>query len=84
MTTMMKKILITCVLAAGACGGGSKNANTTTTNTDTTNTDTTDTTGATGEGTPCSQEIALSCPDGQVDGCLKSPPEGDTHTCVPN
>jgi hypothetical protein len=81
MTTMMKKILITCVLAAGACGGGSKNANTTTTSTDTTNTDTT---GATGEGTPCSQEIALECPEGQIDACLKSPPEGDTHTCVPN
>lgn len=34
------------------------------------------------EGTPCAQEIALQCPDGQVDACLKTPAEGDTHKCV--
>lgn len=36
----------------------------------------------TGEGTPCAQEIALVCPDDQIDACLKTPAEGDTHKCV--
>ena len=36
----------------------------------------------TGDGQPCAQEIAMECPEGQIDACLKSPPEGDTHTCV--
>ena len=35
-----------------------------------------------GGGTPCAQEIALVCPDGQIDGCLKTPQEGTTHACV--
>lgn len=35
-----------------------------------------------GDGQPCTQEVALECPDGQIDGCLKQPAEGDTHTCV--
>jgi len=34
------------------------------------------------EGQPCTQEIALQCADGQVDACLKTPAEGDTHKCV--
>lgn len=35
-----------------------------------------------GDGTPCAQEIALVCPDGQIDGCLKTPQAGTTHACV--
>ena len=34
------------------------------------------------EGTPCAQEIAMACPEGQIDACLKTPPDGDTHRCV--
>ena len=34
------------------------------------------------EGQPCTQEIALQCADGQIDACLKTPAEGDTHKCV--
>jgi hypothetical protein len=64
------------------CGGGKKENTTTTDMTNTTDTtDTTDTPQA-GAGTPCEQEIALECPEGQIDACLKTPPEGDTHTCV--
>jgi hypothetical protein len=62
-------------LAIG-CGGNKPKAETTTT--DTTKKDTTTTT----DGTPCTQEIALQCPDGQIDACLKTPAEGDTHKCV--
>ena len=61
------------------CGGGKKETTTTTkdTTTDTTKTDTTTT-----AATPCAQEMALECPEGQIDGCLKTPAEGETHTCV--
>jgi hypothetical protein len=31
---------------------------------------------------PCSAEIALQCPDGQVDACIKTPTAA-THACVP-
>lgn len=31
---------------------------------------------------PCSAEIALQCPDGQVDACIKNPAAA-THACVP-
>lgn len=34
-------------------------------------------------GIPCVNEIALRCPEGLIDGCLKVPQEGDTHRCVP-
>jgi hypothetical protein len=33
-------------------------------------------------GQPCSQEIALVCPDGQIDACLVTPPAAEQHTCV--
>lgn len=88
----MKKLLLIALFAA-ACGGGNKQPETTTTtqpaatdpNTPTSNTDPNQPapTG-TGEGTSCAQEIALQCPEGQIDACLKSPPEGDFHKCVPN
>ncbi|HEY5920022.1 MAG TPA: hypothetical protein VIV11_00065 [Kofleriaceae bacterium] len=75
-------VLMALAFAIGC--GGKKPAETTTTNKDTTttNTDTTTTTATTGEGTPCAQEVALVCADGQVDGCTKTPAEGDTHKCV--
>ena len=81
MTKLMTLVMV-CAFAIGC--GGKKPAETTTTNKDqtTTNTDTTQTTQTTGDGTPCAQEIALQCPDGQIDGCLKTPAEGDTHKCV--
>ncbi|MBA3397907.1 MAG: hypothetical protein H0T89_35110 [Deltaproteobacteria bacterium] len=60
-------------LSLAACG--SKKSTTTTT--------TTTTTAPAAEGVPCEQEIALECPTGQIDGCLKTPAEGTTHTCVP-
>ncbi|MGE0872005.1 MAG: hypothetical protein AB7P03_25830 [Kofleriaceae bacterium] len=33
-------------------------------------------------GPACSQEIALECPDGQIDACLLSPAAGENHICV--
>jgi len=33
-------------------------------------------------GPPCAQELALSCPAGQVDACLHSPPQANNHLCV--
>jgi hypothetical protein len=35
-------------------------------------------------GPPCEQEIARVCPDGQIDGCLQTPPVSKTHLCVYN
>jgi hypothetical protein len=81
--TKLITLMMVCAFAVG-CGGGKKNE-TTTTNKDTTTTttdQTTDTTAKQGDATPCAQEIALQCPDGQIDGCLKTPAEGDTHKCV--
>lgn len=88
--TKLMTLMMVCAFAIG-CGGGKKADTTvkpddTTTNTDTTTTDTTtdttDTTATQGDGQPCAQEVALECPEGQIDGCLKSPAEGDTHKCV--
>jgi hypothetical protein len=74
----MKKLLMVALFVA-ACGG-SKKADP---NTSTSNTGPQPTTGsATGEGVECAKEIALVCPDGQIDGCLKTPQEGTTHACV--
>ena len=33
-------------------------------------------------GVSCEKEIALECPEGQIDACLVSPPAGPTHRCV--
>lgn len=78
------KQLIAIMFFVAACGGGSKKPDTTTTTTDpNTSTSSGDPGGGpTGAGTPCEQEIALVCPDGQIDGCLKTPQEGTTHACV--
>lgn len=85
----MNKIIIACAFVLAACGSSQKAP---TTNQSTGNQSGTSTTAAepgqdgmappTGDGQPCTQEIAMVCPDGQVDACLKSPPEGDTHKCV--
>lgn len=73
-------------LALAGCGGGKKSDTTMTGGGDTAGSDMAGsgdaTTPPTAEGTPCTQEIALECPAGQIDGCLKTPPEGETHTCV--
>lgn len=78
-------LMFACVLSIAACGGGKK-ADTTTKDTTTSNTGSDGDTGSaaptTTDGQPCTQEIALECPEGQIDGCLKQPAEGDTHTCV--
>jgi hypothetical protein len=37
--------------------------------------------GGDGDGVPCAQEIALECPEGQVDACLQDP-EAASHVCV--
>jgi hypothetical protein len=81
----MTKLISLMVAGAFAfgCGGGKKETTTTTKDTTTDNTTQTDTTTqTTGDGQPCTQEIALECPEGQIDGCLKTPAEGDTHKCV--
>jgi len=76
--------LISLMMVAGlALAGCSKKADTTPKPPDTTTqTPPAGDTAAKSEGTPCAQEIALQCPDGQVDACLKTPAEGDTHKCV--
>lgn len=33
-------------------------------------------------GPPCEQEIAMVCPDGQVDACLQTPRPAANHICV--
>ena len=73
----MKKLLLVALFVA-ACGGGKK-PDTTTSNT---GGGTGSATPTEGEGVPCEQEIAKVCPDGQIDGCLKTPREGTTHQCV--
>ncbi len=82
----MKKLMLTCAFMLAACGGGAKKQQTTNPdpNTSVSNTDATGAGSATttGEGQPCEQEIAMVCPDGQIDGCLKQPAEGTTHACV--
>jgi hypothetical protein len=79
----MKKILAICVFLV-ACGGSKKPETTTTTTDPNTSTSSGDgsATAPTGEGVECANEIALVCPDGQIDGCLKTPQEGTTHACV--
>ena len=80
--TKLMTLMMVCAFAIG-CGGGSKKPDTMNKDTTTTNTDTTtDTAAKTGDGQPCTQEVALECPEGQIDGCLKQPAEGDTHKCV--
>jgi hypothetical protein len=55
-------LMMVCAFAVG-CGSKNKAPDTTTTNKDqTTNTDATKTAG---DGTPCTQEIAMVCPDDQ-------------------
>jgi len=36
---------------------------------------------ATDHGTPCSAELVLQCPEGQIDVCMKQP-DAATHACV--
>ena len=83
----MKKLGTILVLSfAFACGGGKSKPETTTApptdpNTPVSNTD--PSAGGTGSGdTGCEKEIAMVCPDGQIDACLKTPQEGTVHKCV--
>src|SRR5687768_1609948 len=83
----MKKLIFVSLFLIGACGGGSKKPETTTTTTDpntpVSNTDPNQPAATpTGDGTPCEQEIALQCPEAQIDACLKTPREGNVHKCV--
>jgi hypothetical protein len=78
--TKLISLMIVCTFAFAGCGSKAKKPDTTTTNTDPTTT--TEPTKTAGEGTPCAQEVALVCPDDQIDGCLKTPVEGDSHKCV--
>ena len=76
----MKKILLVALFVI-ACGGSKKQP-------ETTGGGGGGGTGGSGggatptEGVACEKEIALVCPDGQIDGCLKTPVEGTTHACV--
>ena len=75
----MKKLFVAVVFVMMACG--SKKAPPP--STPTSNADGSGSAMApTGEGVECAKEIALVCPDGQIDGCLKTPVEGTTHACV--
>ena len=79
---MKNMALLFVVVFAFACGGKKKPETTTTDpNTSTSNANA-GSGSATGEGVECAKEIALVCPDGQIDGCLKTPAEGTTHACV--
>lgn len=71
-------LMMVAALAIG-CGGSKK---TTTDPKDNTTQPTGSDATATGDGQPCTQEVALQCPDGQTDACLKTPPDGDKHKCV--
>lgn len=69
-----------CILlcALVACGGGSKSESPTGSGTSP---------ASTGEGQPCTQEVQLVCPDGQIDACEKAlaeptPDAGDTGTMM--
>ncbi len=78
----MKNLIAIAVVFVMACGGSKKpEAKATDPNTSTQPGDGMGSTG-TGEGVECEKEIALVCPDGQIDGCLKTPQEGTTHACV--
>lgn len=68
-------LMIIGALSITACGGSKPKTETTEQKKD-------DTTTTNAEGTPCAQEIAMVCPEGQIDGCLKTPAEGETHKCV--
>ncbi|HSJ99922.1 MAG TPA: hypothetical protein VK932_01730 [Kofleriaceae bacterium] len=35
-------------------------------------------------GPSCELEIAMVCPEGQIDGCLRTPPVSARHVCVYN
>jgi len=63
--------LLACLLlpALLACSSDSKN---------TAPADTHSPPAATGEGQPCTQEVELVCPDGQIDACSKALAEPDT------
>jgi hypothetical protein len=80
--TKLISLMIVSAFTLAACGGGTKKSDTTTSNDTSTEPAKTDATQTAGEGTPCAQEIAIVCPDDQIDGCLKTPMEGDTHKCV--
>ena len=56
--------------ALGACGGANRS---TPTNTSTSSS----TTAVAGDGKTCKDEVALSCPDGQIDQCVKERAESD-------
>jgi hypothetical protein len=80
--TKLISLMIVCAFTFAGCGGGNKKSDTTTNKDQTTDTTKTDGTTTAGAGTPCTQEVALVCPDTEIDGCLKTPAEGDTHKCV--
>ena len=74
----MKTISFTLLCALGACGSG----------TGATPTGSAAPPARTGEGQPCTEEVALVCPDGQIDACEKAlaedvtPDAGDTGTMM--
>jgi hypothetical protein len=63
----MKTLSTMLVCALFGCGGGNKK----------TDPGTSGSAASTGEGQPCTQEIALVCPDGQIDACEKALADGD-------
>lgn len=85
----LASMMLALAFAATACGGKQGGDTTTPPTGDTTSTPPDTSTqppepGATGtgDGQPCTQEIAMVCPEDQIDACLKTPPEGDVHKCV--
>jgi hypothetical protein len=63
MRSSMKTISCLLFSLLVACGGGAKQTPTNTT---------TSSSSSTGDGQPCTQEIILNCPDGQIDACVKA------------
>lgn len=82
LASMMLALAFAVAACGGKKGGGDTTPDTTKTPPDTSTTPAEPGATGTGDGTPCTQEVALECPDGQIDACLKTPPEGETHKCV--
>ncbi len=70
----MKQLSLAIVIALAACGGGQQPAASSPPSPGP----------GPDPGPPCEQEIAMVCPEGQIDGCLRTPAVSARHVCVYN